>query len=149
MKTGLMASVFFLFSFTSYSQIIGIDYSKAKPVSEASEEELVIQMQGTRKTYGIIFATTTVGLKHCIEKAKEIVELNGLDFEKPNRKKNELFSDYVDGITDYNNLQLSLKTGNAEITRMWEMPSSDGFVLALTEKMYCIMILSMPKNEPK
>jgi hypothetical protein len=145
MKTALTITVFFLFSFTSYSQILGIDYSKAKPISEGSNEELLYQTVGGRKTLMINYATTPVGLKHCIEKAKEIVELNGLNFDKPNVKKNELISALVDGIYDYEMLSLTLSQGSSEVTRMWKMASNDGFVLSLTEKIYCIMILPVPK----
>jgi hypothetical protein len=145
MKTTLIISIFFLFRFTSNSQIIGIDYSKAKPFLEGTNEELVYQIINGKKTLMITFATTPVGLKHCIEKAKEIVELNGLNFDKPNVKKDELFADFVEGITDYSNLSLSLSTGGSEVTRMWKMASNDGFVLSLTEKIYGIVILPVPK----
>ena len=146
MKTILLTSIFVLLSFISFSQIIGLDYSKAKPFLNGNDEELLYQINvNGRKTLMIRFAITPVGLKHCIEKAKEIVTLNGLSFDQPNFKKDELFASFVDGIYDYSNLSLSLSTGGSEVTRMWKMPSGDGFALTLTEKIYSIFILPVSK----
>ena len=145
MKTILITSVFILFSISSFSQILGLDYSKAKPFMEANQEELVYQVVNGRKTLMIPFDTTPVGLKHCIEKAEEIVKLNGLSFDKPNVKKDELLGVFVEGINDYSNLWASLQIGGSEVLRMWKMPSGDGFVLSLTQKIYGIMILPVSK----
>lgn len=146
LKMMLMTIVFFLLNTTIYSQIIGIDISKAKTFENASDEELFyIVMPDNTKAYGMSFETTPVGLKHCVEKVKGIIELNGLSFENPNLKKDELYSSFVEGITDYSNLELSLSTGNAEVNRMWKMASGNRLGLFLTKDRYVFMVNLMAK----
>ena len=90
------------------SPIKGVDFSKAKSPyanGELPKEQLVKIDAG----HLIVFSKTPVGLKHCFEELKSLLNDNNKSFDAPD-VNNILLASYVDGIEDYESLDLSLQT---------------------------------------
>jgi len=125
----------------SFTQVKGLDFSKAQIINTIDEmavetllknEKLLnvtIIMPEYKKIYMILYENTPVGLKHCIDKTKELVQLNGFNFKVPNLINNELYASYVKGITDYGHLCTSIYVGSSEIKKSWKL--SNGYVIGL------------------
>ena len=140
MKKVLVTFLFILLNLISYGQVKGVDFSKAiSPTSNDPIYEVLLNfISDGEKNYMIVYSTTPVGLKHCIEKARELASLNNLDFDQPNKMKDELIADYIDGITDYGDLSTSLQVGSSEIKRVWKVGSGEMFALFLTSETFAI-----------
>jgi hypothetical protein len=135
------------FTLSVDAQIKGVDFDKAKAVNNDSdmEYETLFYLRGKEYSYYLFnFEQTPVGLKHCITKTKELVNLNNLDFNNPDHK-DDLFADYVDGITDYQSLFTSIKVGSSEINRLWILPNEYKIGLRLAKDYFTIGL--HPPNE--
>jgi hypothetical protein len=129
---------------TITSPIIGVDFSKAKSPyanGELPKEQLVKIDAG----HLIVFSKTPVGLKHCFEELKSIINDNNKSFNTPD-VNDVLLASYVDGIEDYESLDLSLQSGSSEVTKGWNLPNGWNIGLVLNKDVYSIMFVP-PKKE--
>lgn len=135
MKKLITLSLALLVVSMSYGQINGIDFSKALDSNKCSDcyEKLVTTPSG----WAIIYKETPVGVKHCWDKMIEIMNAN--DLVTGNAiKEDVLLASYVDGYYDYENLSLSLMTGDSEITFSWV---KDGYLVVLIMTQGAIAIM--------
>ena len=94
-------------------------------------------------TYIQFFNQTPIGIKKAVELVKEICQENDFDFENPT-KDNSYFASYVKSIEDFENLNLSIKTGGSIVEIIWHTQNSNRKIgllrIALTEESYIIAI---------
>jgi len=100
------------------AQIAGINLSEAKTPRNDSEFEYEKLMK-INQGWVIPFHSTPVGIKHCVEKMADLMELNNFDVEKTSIK-DVLMADYVEDLTDYSSLATSLSAGSSEINIGWD-----------------------------
>lgn len=132
------------FTLSSFCQIKGMDFSKAKPsdspkfIKSKIVYEQLLEQNPEYGGYVIYYENTIVGLKHCIEKVQSIVFDNDLIFSKPNYLDNSIIESSIKGIKDYENLWHSINQGGSEIKKGWR--TSDGYLisLSLTKKGFSI-----------
>jgi hypothetical protein len=118
MKKLIIISIVMMLSAASQAQILGVNFSSALSLDKADvvKDELLYK---TNEGYIMPFAQTPVGIKHCLEKFGEIMELNDLDVDNA-YKKDVLLASYVDGLTDYGSLNSSLRAGSSELYFSWD-----------------------------
>ncbi len=121
------------------TEIKGIDFNKTKFVTKGSDYrygELLYDLQ--KNVYLFVFDPTPVGLKNCITKVKELLTINGLNFNNPD-KKDELIAEYVDDFTEYSSLSTSIKSGKSQVRRVWRLNGS-GIGLTLAKDVFMIIL---------
>ena len=131
---------FMLFSVTANGQIIAFKSSEVKPYPERTEPENKQWYKMKEGTTVMTFNLNTIGVKSAIAKVKEILILNGLDFDNPS-KDNSYLASYVENIDDYESLSLSCRSGGSIISKSWKK-GDDGISILLDEKWNVIFHLS-------
>lgn len=124
---------------TATSPIKGVDFNKAKNPDDNIEfpfEQLIKIDVG----YAISFTRTPVGLKHCFEKVKSILYDNNKSFSAPDRD-DVLLASYVEGIEDFEHLNLSLQIGDSEVVKGWDLSTGWSIGLVL-DKGFCGIIFA-------
>jgi len=130
-----------LFPVLCEGQIIAFKSSEVKPYPKNTECEFKQWYSLTSLATIMRFNQNTVGVKTAISKVKEILSNNDLDFDSPSKDDSYLAS-YVDGIYDYENINLSCKTGGSIITKIW-VKGDERIVLSLDEKFYTIFHIKL------
>jgi len=121
------------------AQIKGVDFDEALVLTENNISDFEYErLLHFGNGYMYVFELTPVGLKHCILKVNGILNSNGLSLYNPDGRS-DLFASYVNGITDYSNLCLSLKAGGSEVIRCWELSNGYGILLVLDSNGFNIM----------
>ena len=133
-------SVMLMLTLTSFGQVKGVDFNTAKSKANfvRGDEKLT---KFDENSYGFTYNKTPEGLKHCVEKLKSILKLNGLDFDKPNLRDNESSPSKLSGSPDYQKISLSLSNGESEIYKRWELNGNIIIALALTSDGFGISII--------
>lgn len=126
MKKLLLLSALLIMCLLSQAQIAGVNFSEAKTVY--NDDEIVYEkLLKTEGKYLFVFQQTPVGVKHCVEKMDELMELNDLNADNA-WNTDILLADYVDGLNDYGGLCTSLKAGSSEVIVSWQ---KNGYIISL------------------
>jgi len=131
--------LFLLFiSVTSFAQQIG-EY-KLNFVKKATTENLRLNdiWLESDTYYVMFFKKNTIGVKHAMDNVKEILNANKLSFETPIVEKSYL-SSRVRDINDYEQLDLNLSMGKAEVYKSW-LINDKVVLLKLNDELYQILI---------
>jgi|ERR1035437_55853 hypothetical protein len=130
-------------SYSVQAQVNSLDFIGATTDYKMNGEETLFKATGKAGDikYIIDFNKTPVGLKHCIEKVKEILTANSMDFDSPT-VKNELIASYVNNIDDYSSFNVSLVTDASEMHRFWHLDNDYVINLSLSNKNYFIIIFN-------
>lgn len=123
MKNILILFALFLFIPVN-AQVKGIDLSTALryPGSNAEFEQLyylVDKVTGV-KDYMICYHHNVMGIKHCLDKTKDLLYNNGLDFEHPTFDKSYL-PEYVKDYSDYGGLNTACASGSGEVVKYYDI----------------------------
>lgn len=140
MKLSIILLILF-FPILSNGQIIAFKTSEVKPYPKNTECEFKQWYSLNPLATIMRFNQNTVGVKIAISKVKEILSNNDLDFESPSKDDSYLAS-YVDGIYDYENINLSCKTGGSIISKSWQK-GNEVISLSLTEDTYTIFHIKL------
>lgn len=93
------------------------------------------------------FNQTPIGIKKAVELAQEICQENDFDFETPNKDKS-YYASFVESINDFENLDLSIRTGGSIVEIVWHNQNNKGkfsiLRLALREENY-VVVITNPK----
>lgn len=91
------------------------------------------------------FNKNPIGIKKALELAEEICLDNDFDFNNPKKDKS-YFASFVKSINDFENLDLSIRTGGSIVEKIWYNQNSKGkfalFRIELSEDSYLISILN-------
>jgi len=136
MKRIILLLVFVLLSPFIMGQINGVSFKNAIPFDPFKYEVL---MQLSDSSYVIPFEETVVGLKHCFDRAKEILEINKKDFYNP-ELSDELIDENVN-INNYKDLDMSIWLGNSEIFRIWKFDKKISMTLVVKKNTRAIIFL--------
>jgi hypothetical protein len=88
-------------------------------------------------SYIMKFKINPIGVKHAFEKTKAILYKNNVPFSKTETNSNHLAS-YVDGLDDYEDINLSINDGSSEIRMSWFL-GDQLFLIYLKEGSYILM----------
>ena len=137
-----MKKILILFSLIAVS-LIGISQLNVFKLSEVKRYPLNVSpsykqwYEVDSNSFAMLFNQNTVGVIAAFDKIKEILEANDLDFKKPSIEKSFLAS-YVEGLNDYENLNLSCKTGGSIIKKIWKKGTQQITIL-LDEEYYTLL----------
>ena len=116
----------------------GIDFSTGVTLtSETQQPPMEKLIKHNNNYYYYLYANTPVGLKHAIEQLNDLLQANNLTFDDF-KHKSVLIPNWVNGLTDYNNLNLALRTDNAEISYTWYIDVYWSMRLQFDSKLYAI-----------
>lgn len=132
----IVLSLILFFPILSNGQIIAFKTSEVKPYPKNTESEFKQWYSLTPLATIVRFNQNTVGVIKAISLIKEILSKNDLNFDSPSKDESYLAS-YVKDINDFENLDLSCKTGGSIIAITWEK-GYERIVLSLDEKFYTI-----------
>ncbi len=140
MKRPLIILSLVIMTMNLSAQIAGVNFSEAKTPRNDSEFEYEKLMK-INEGWVIPFYSTPVGLKHCVEKMADLMELNSFDADNPS-VKDVLMADYVEDLTDYASLATSLNAGSSEIKIGWD---KNGYrvVMSMTQATVGIFIFKI------
>jgi hypothetical protein len=143
----ILLMIAFVFITGSLSaQIKGIDLKSA--ITVENDYELhenyghlvkIYDEDSHRYNFIINYKENVIGLRSCIQDMFELTELNNKDFSRPDTE-NDYLASYVDGITDYETLDMSIKAGGSEISRMWTLENNMRIGISCSEVGYIIII---------
>ena len=120
-----------LFSFNCFSQVKGISkdiiaHNNTEFDKGAKHYEKWIFFDyggGNIQAYWMFFEQTPIGLMHAVKEAKKLCDLNGKNFNNPD-KDNSLIPSYAEDIFDYSNMNTGIKLGDGEINKIWNFKTS-------------------------
>jgi hypothetical protein len=96
-------------------------------------------------TFIQFFNKNPIGIKKALELAEEICLDNDLDFDNPNKDKS-YFASFVKSINDFENLDLSIRTGGSIVEKIWHNQNSKAKIallrIELSEDSYLVSILN-------
>ncbi len=108
--------------------------------SDKYEQWFFLNMKNLPKGYGMWFDKTPVGVKHALSKIRELCDLNGRDFDKPDID-NSLMPSIAKGIFDYEGINSGLYLGDGEIIKAWNIGNGQ-LVIQMDSKNYRISIFN-------
>lgn len=88
----------------------------------------------------IQFEQTPVGIKHLFDVLNPLLALNNLKSNKPTDDKS-LYASYAKDIRDYENINLSVMAGDAEIELQWFIEPRNIIIVKITKKEYKISVM--------
>lgn len=133
---GLVVGLMLSFSAPVNSQIKGIDL---KNVSSTTDKG-TLQKTGTGSTY-LSYKLTPVGLKKCMEKARELLAANDILFTSTTSNRS-LIDSAVDDLYDYEMLHATLLLGYSEIKMRWKI-NGESMSLMCDDKQYIILFMGL------
>jgi hypothetical protein len=135
--------VLFFICIPAYTQVKGIDLAKAKPLKNNSKVfknyEDLLAYSGA---YCITYPLAPVGLQHCMDKLRYLLQQNNLSWNNPHKDKSFLASTVNPHFEDYTNLHASLQAQTSEVNRTWELQDGWFISLNLTANAYTIWFIS-------
>ncbi len=93
--------------------------------------------------YIYTFKKNPVGVMKALKMVNEILENNGLDYDKYLTDES-LISSSVENMKDYENLDFTIQLGKSNIQRTWKM-GSEALSILLNDEIYSIMVIKATK----
>jgi hypothetical protein len=138
----LILVIAFFVLLSGYSQVKGIDFSRAKHLGENSG---VFQnyevLMDYKAAYFLTYPLTPVGLKHCLDKLKKILSVNNLAWANTLVDHSQIPKNIDGSLQDYTPLNASLQAESSEVNKTWALQNQWHISLNLASKAYTIWFI--------
>jgi hypothetical protein len=140
--------VFLFIGLPVYTQVKGVDLDKATPFKSNSKTfknyEDLLAYNGA---YCITYILAPIGLQHCLEKLKDLLLQNNLDFNHPHIDKSFLTGNINESLDNYMNLHAGIQAQTSEVNRTWELQDGWYITLNLTFNAYTIWFIPADRKK--